>query len=108
MNERAQELAPDNTMILISLVGVHLLCREPARAHTLLTELKRRPDAPLQAVYIASVYAQTNQLDSAFKWLDRSRWGIQSYFELRVSGDLKPIRSDPRYALLLQRLHMPL
>lgn len=106
-NEKAQELAPDNTMILIGLVGVHVLCKNPEAAHTLFEQVKRRPDAPFMGVYIASVHAGLHQADSAFKWLDRTRWGLQSYFELRTNHNLDPLRSDKRFAALLQRLHMP-
>jgi serine/threonine-protein kinase len=106
-SQKAQELAPDNTMILIGLVGVHVLCKNPVGAHTLFEQVKRRPDAPFMGVYIAAVHAGLHQPDSAFAWLDRSRWWLQSYFELRTNHNLDPLRSDSRFPALLRRLHMP-
>jgi DNA-binding SARP family transcriptional activator/TolB-like protein/Tfp pilus assembly protein PilF len=106
-NEKAQQLAPDNTMILLTLVGVHVLCKNAVAAHSLLEELKRRPDAPFMGVYIASIHAAQRQPDSAFTWLDRTQWGLQAYFELRTNHNLDPLRSDKRFAVLLRRLRMP-
>jgi hypothetical protein len=45
--------------------------------------------------------------DSAFAWLNRSRWTAQSYLLLRMTGYLEPLRSDPRFPELLRRLNMP-
>jgi tetratricopeptide (TPR) repeat protein len=106
-NQRAQELAPDNTIMLAGLVLVHQACTDSARAKALLAEVKQRPDASLMGVYIAIVYAASHEPDSAFAWLARSRWGTQSYYLLREERHLDGLRSDPRFVALLQRLHMP-
>jgi len=103
-SERSQQLAPDNTMMLIALVGVHSLCHEPARARALLEQVEQRPDARRFAVYIALVYTSQNLPDSAFAWLDRSDWGMPTRYELRTSPLLAPLRSDPRYRQLLARM----
>ena len=104
---RAQDLAPDNTRMLVSLVGVHLPCGEPAQARRLLDEVERRPDATGSGVYIAMVYTFLGEADSAFSWLDRAHWGMETRMELRVSGRLKPLRADPRYRRLLDRMGLP-
>ena len=106
-NRTAQELAPDNTMMMISLVGVHLLCGDSTRGHALLAEIEHRPDAAHMAVYIATVYAYEHKPDVAFAWLDRAQWNLQTYYQLRVNPDLAPLRPDPRFAQLLHRLKMP-
>jgi DNA-binding SARP family transcriptional activator/TolB-like protein len=105
-NRRAQELAPDNTLMMIGLVGVQLLCGDSTRAHALLKEVERRPDARLMALYIAPLYAEEHKLDSAFAWLDQSQWQLQTFYDLRVNPNLEPLRSDPRYAQLLRRLRL--
>jgi DNA-binding SARP family transcriptional activator/TolB-like protein/Flp pilus assembly protein TadD len=107
-NQRAQQLAPDNTLMLISLVGVHVLCGDSTRGRALLEQVEHRPDARLMAVHIAAVYTQEKKFDSAFAWLDKSRWLLPSYYELRVNRYLTPLRSDHRYAELLRRLQLPL
>jgi DNA-binding SARP family transcriptional activator/TolB-like protein/Flp pilus assembly protein TadD len=106
-SQTAEELAPDNTMILVGRVLVHHACKDFSRAHLLLAQLKRRPDASLMGVYIAMAHAAAGEGDSAFTWLDKSRWGPQTYFILRVNSYLDPLRGDPRFAQLLKRLRMP-
>ena len=106
-NQRAQELAPNNTIMLAGLVLVHRACKDSTRARSLLAEVKRRPDASLMGIYIAIVHAALHEPDSAFAWLNRSRWGTQSYYLLREERHLDGLRSDPRFVALLQRLHMP-
>jgi hypothetical protein len=105
-NRIAQELAPDNTMMMLGLVGVHLLCGDSTRGHALLQEVERRPDAKHMAVYIATIYAYEHKPDVAFAWLDRAQWNLQTYYQLRVNNDLAPLRPDPRFAQLLHRLKM--
>lgn len=106
-NRVAQELAPDNTLMMLGLVGVHLLCGDSTRGHALLAEIERRPDAAHMAVYIATVYAYEHKPDVAFAWLDRAQWNLQTYYQLRVNPDLAPLRTDPRFTQLLHRLKMP-
>lgn len=106
-NQRAQELAPDNTRILLSLVGVHMFCGQGARARRLLDDVEKRPDALGSGVFIAMVYTLQGQPDSAFAWLDRARWGLETRMELRTSPRLKPLRGDPRYRQLLDRMELP-
>ena len=106
-NQAAQELAPNNTIMLVGLIEVELACHDSARAKSLLAQVERRPDAPLMAVYIAMPYATNREPDSAFAWLRKSRWGIQTYWTLRTNRDLDPIRSDPRFGELLRQLRLP-
>ena len=106
-NQRAQELAPNNTIMLAGLVLVHRACKDSARAKSLLAEVKRRPDASSMGIYIAIVHAALHEPDSAFAWLNQSRWGTQSYYLLREERHLDGLRSEPRFVALLQRLHMP-
>jgi Tfp pilus assembly protein PilF len=102
-NKRAQELAPDNTTIRLSLVGVHMLCNRRSEARALLDSVERRPDVARTGIYLAEVFA-AKQPDSAFAWLDRTEWSMSSRFQLRVSPRLAPLRADPRYPRLLARM----
>ena len=106
-NQRAQELAPNNNKMLLSLVGVQMKCGKPGKMRRLLEEVERRPDAPGIGVYLAEVYTAQGEVDSAFAWLERARWNMLTRMELRVSGRLKPLRADPRYRRLLDRLGLP-
>ena len=56
---------------------------------------------------IASIYSQLGEKDEAFKWLEKAfdrRDGI-SY--LVADPMMDPLRSDPRYLPLVERLHLP-
>jgi TolB-like protein/DNA-binding SARP family transcriptional activator/Flp pilus assembly protein TadD len=106
-NQRGQELAPGSNKMQLSLVGVHWLCGKPTEARRLLEELERRADAPGIGVYIAELYTVQGQVDSAFAWLERARWNMLTRMELRVGGRLKPLRTDPRYRQLLDRMGLP-
>ena len=106
-NQLAQNLAPDNTIMLVGLVLVHQACNDSSRARALLAEVKQRPDARLMALYLAMPHAAAHEPDSAFKWLRQSRWGVQTYWLLRTSRLLDPLRSDPRFLELLHSQHLP-
>ena len=105
-NQRAQNLAPGNNMVLITLVGVRLLCGDSAGAFSLLHDVERRPGIEVQGVYVAGVFVALGQKDSAFAWLDRTHYGMVNRMDLRISARLAPLRSDPRFRELLRRQHM--
>jgi TolB-like protein/DNA-binding SARP family transcriptional activator/Flp pilus assembly protein TadD len=106
-NKRAQQLAPDENLMLISLVGVSLLCGDPAGAKSLLAKVERRPQIELQGVYVAEIHIKLGQIDSAFAWLSRTQWGMANRMHLRIDDELKPLRADPRFRQLLRKQNMP-
>ena len=105
-NKRAQQLAPDENMMLISRVGVLLLCGDRSGAKSLLRQVERRPQIDQQGVYVAEVHAKLGQTDSAFAWLGRTHWGMANRMHLRIDRELKPLRTDPRYQELLRKQNM--
>jgi TolB-like protein/Tfp pilus assembly protein PilF len=105
-NKRAQQLAPDENMTLVSHVRVVLLCGDRAGAKSLLALVERRPQIDLQGVYIAEAHVRLGQTDSAFAWLDRTRWGMANRLRLRIDEGLNPLRADPRYHELLRKQNM--
>jgi len=61
---------------------------------------------PVDNVLIAGVHARLGDLDAAFDWLERAYTRRDNtLLSLNTSPVLKPLRTDPRFALLLQRLH---
>jgi TolB-like protein/DNA-binding SARP family transcriptional activator/Tfp pilus assembly protein PilF len=106
-NKRAQRLAPDNSIMLISLVAVRLNCGDQNGAMSLLAQVKRRPDIEKQGYYIAEIYTRMGQIDSAFAWLDRTHWGTNTRMEFRSAMDMAPIRKDPRYPGILRKAKIP-
>ena len=105
-NKRAQQLAPNENMMLISRVGVLLLCGDRAGAKSLLAKVERRPQIDQQGVYVAEVHVKLGQIDSAFAWLDHAHWGMANRMHLRVDRELNPLRTDPRYRELLRKQNM--
>ena len=103
-NAKARKLAPDNSTILLSLVGVDVLCGRQTAGRVLLDSLERRPDAGMNGVFVAEVFVRLGQPDSAFVWLERTEWTMQSRYRLRVSPHLARLRGDTRYGVLLARM----
>ena len=102
-NRHAQELAPDNTVIQIALANVHTYCGAPEKARVMLDSVEQHPDARLEAVWIAALYAQRGEPDSAFAWLMNGQWGMQGRLKLRTLHGLDPLRADPRFQLVLHK-----
>src|SRR6266404_2795149 len=105
-NKRAQQLAPDENMTLVSDVSVRLLCGDRAGARSLLARVERRPQIELQGVNVAEIHIKLGQIDSAFAWLGRTQWGMANRMHLRIDNELKPLRTDPRYHELLRKQNM--
>jgi eukaryotic-like serine/threonine-protein kinase len=69
--------------------------------------LLRAKSGYLPATYIASVYASLGDKDKAFKWLEKAYAARDSQLEfLGVEPFYDPLRSDPRFADLLRRIHL--
>jgi DNA-binding SARP family transcriptional activator/TolB-like protein/Flp pilus assembly protein TadD len=101
---RARQLAPESFRMLSFVATVEWLCGEKARARALLVKMKRRPDAHDQGFRIALVHTSFGEKDSAFAWLQGTRWTLGQLSGLSADRRADPLRSDPRYPELLRRL----
>jgi len=55
--------------------------------------------------WIATMYAQVGEADSAFAWIDRAYAAHQSdLVSIRTDPMLEPVRADPRYRTMLAKL----
>jgi hypothetical protein len=75
-------------------------------ARALLSTLLREGDAA--AYQIALAYVGLGDADEAFAWLNRSvdtRMG--SFNEVHADPIFDPLRTDPRFAALLERMRFP-
>jgi Flp pilus assembly protein TadD len=104
---RAQPLAPGSRRMLSFVGVVYFLCGERARARALLAEMKRRSDASDQGAVVVLLHARFGETDSAFVWLARQRWLLPHLANLRAHPFLDPLRADPRFPQLLERLGLP-
>ena len=58
---------------------------------------------------MASLYAILGEKDRAFEWLDRADRGKDEWFLLiPVDPYVDPLRSDPRFAKLLEQAKNPI
>lgn len=76
-----------------------------ARAHLReLTEMSEKQ--PVDTLLIAGVYAKIGDFDAAFGWLERGyQQRDNTLLSVATSPVLKPLRGDPRFGSLLERLH---
>jgi len=81
---------------LLAATGKH------AEAMAVVKEMEHPAGETPNAFDIAAVYAGLGDKDSAFRWLDRAYERRNIWF-LKVHPFLDPLRSDPRYAALLQK-----
>ena len=101
----ARELAPHAFLVPLSEAGVFFNCGDTATARRMLAELKGRPDARVNGLYLAHGHVVLGERDSAFAWLQREEyWGMSKRFDLATGKALDPLRSDPRYAEVLEKV----
>ncbi|HXU40043.1 MAG TPA: tetratricopeptide repeat protein [Blastocatellia bacterium] len=76
-----------------------------AEAERLLVELGRQKQRYVSPYTVATIYAGLGQKDQAFKWLDKAFEERDIWLmNLRVDPLFKPLRSDGRFTILLQRI----
>jgi hypothetical protein len=79
-----------------------------AEALQIIKELEEMSDSSLsQAQWIAKIYATLNEKEMAFSWLERglATGAIAIFYKDEPMWD--PIRNDPRFAELLQKMGIP-
>jgi serine/threonine-protein kinase len=88
------------------LAHVEAAAGNEAEARRLLKELIDARESRVVSSYgIASLYVSLGDIDEAFRWLDIAvKEGASGLFMLRVHPRLDPIRNDPRYWPLVERL----
>ncbi len=98
-----------NDPILIYDTGmVYAAQGKRAEALQMIKELEEMSGASLsQAHYIAKIYAVLNEKEMAFSWLERglAAGAIGTFYKDEPMWD--PIRSDPRFDTLVQKMSVP-
>ena len=97
---KAIELAPTQTEFISDLAYVQALGGDRAGALATLELAKARPREPFN---IGRAYVALQEPDSAFAWLERSSWHWP-HRAVRMDPALDPIRSDPRFVRLSERI----
>jgi hypothetical protein len=81
-----------------------------SEAHATISKLEEHVQKNGVGRYeIALVYAGLGDLDKAFTWLERS-YDVRDkgLTYLKIDPCVDPLRSDPRFARLVQRVGLPL
>jgi adenylate cyclase len=88
------------------LAYTHAAAGDRAEAQRLLEELlSDAQPRRVPAAAIALIYGQLGDRDNAFRWLDRAVEERSSFLLfIKVSPRVDPLRSDPRFRELLQRI----
>jgi serine/threonine-protein kinase len=76
---------------------------------TVVSNLKRRDREQLvSAFYIARFFARMGETDSAMVWLERAYHRHEgNLYTILWWGDFDPLRFDPRYLSILERMRLP-
>jgi TolB-like protein/DNA-binding winged helix-turn-helix (wHTH) protein/Tfp pilus assembly protein PilF len=103
---RANELG--TTPLIVGDLGcVYAASGKRTEARAILHSLENKSQFNYVSPYlIASIYSQLGEKDEAFKWLERA-YDARDISYVVADPMMDPLRSDPRFAHLIQRLHLP-
>jgi serine/threonine protein kinase/Tfp pilus assembly protein PilF len=103
---QALSLSGGSQLVKTELAHAYAVAGHPAEARKILKELQlSNTQNTLAAYHLAAIYAGLGDKDAAFEQLEKAldeRADRMAY--LKVDPRLKPLRSDPRFAQLAQRL----
>ena len=98
--------APHDPALLALLGHLYAVSGQPAAARKILSQLQQMSkDQYVPSLYIAMVHTGLGDKNEAFAWLDKAyaeRCEYLVYLPTDPMAD--PLRSDPRFPALLQRL----
>jgi len=107
--QKALELSEGDSNEMAAQAQGFAVAGKGADARKILAELKERSQQTyVQPVWIAVILSALGEKEEAFQWLqkgyeDRSGWLIY----LKVDPLFENLRSDPRFAELVQRVGLP-
>jgi Flp pilus assembly protein TadD len=106
--EKAKRERKNDSILIYDAGMIYAAQGKRAEALKIINELEEISGAGLsQAHWIAKIYATLNEKEMAFSWLERglSTGAIGVFYKDEPVWD--PIRSDPRFIDLLQRMGIP-
>jgi tetratricopeptide (TPR) repeat protein len=104
--EKAMTLAGRTPRLVTRLARAYALSGRKDEAETLLKELHERATSEyILPTFFAEVYASLGNTDEAFRWLEKGYQERGWYMLiLRIWSPWEPLRSDPRFDDLVQRI----
>jgi adenylate cyclase len=103
--QRAEELEPEPRMKRVFRVWRHVLSGEKEKARALLREEETLPEYGIIPYYIAILYAELEDMDECFRWLERQGPSLPLQ-SLRLDPRLDNVRRDPRFQDLLKKMNL--
>ena len=88
-----------------------LKLEDPANTDRLIDKLKKHSEQNAggsPSFYLSAIYAQKGELDTSFEWLEKSYRDheVEMYW-LKVEPPFEPLRADPRYQEMLDKVGFP-
>jgi tetratricopeptide (TPR) repeat protein len=107
--EKAMSIAGRTPELVTILARAYALSGRKDEAETLLQELHERAASEyVLPIYFAGIYTSLGNKDEAFRWLGRAYQERNSGMAyLRTWPLWDPLRSDPRFDDLVQRMGFP-
>jgi TolB-like protein/Tfp pilus assembly protein PilF len=106
--QKAGELSGGDLTARASLAHVYAVSGKHAEAERILDELKPQAEGSNLSYQIADVYVGLGRNEEAFQWLEQAyvqRSGWLTW--IAIEPKLDPLRSDNRFANLLDRMRLP-
>ena len=104
--EKVLAVAPDDPAVLALIGHEYALSGEKGKAAGTISKLQQLSTHKyVPAIYVALVYTGLHDLDHSFAWLDKAFDERSEYLVYLPTEPLAdPLRGDPRFSQLLQRL----
>lgn len=100
--------APHEPALLALLGHLYAVTGRQAEAREIISQLQQMSRSKyVPSLYVALIYIGLGEKDQAFAWLDKAyeeRCDFLVYLPTDPMAD--PLRSDPRFSALLERLHL--
>ncbi len=98
----------DDPLRLASLGSAYAISGKRAQAEKVISELNGASKIHYVPAYLwTTIYAAMGEKDKAFHWLEKAYDEHDSYLvRLKVDPAMDPLRSDPRFQELLQRMKL--
>jgi len=105
----ATTLVPNNPGLLMAYGYALAVSGDAQGAHNVLTQLQSLSQHRfVPAIYLAGIYTGLGDKNSAFRWLDKAVTEHNDrLIYLKVDPIADPLRSDARFARLMNQIHMP-
>ena len=95
-------------MAFHAIAYIHALSGNRDKAEEMLQELIMNSSTGLNFYWIALVYTALGDRDNAFKWLEKAyEKKVDALIYLKADPEWDPLRSDPRFKELTDKIGLP-